>query len=102
MKYRLFIDDERYPTEYQMFSHNFVIVRDYDSAVEVVTKLGIPEFISFDHDLGPGKTGYDFALWLAEHVHYGDPQLPEDFEYDIHSMNPVGRDNIRTVMKRLV
>lgn len=43
-------------------------------------------FVDFDHDLGEGRTGYDLAKKLVEKGIYGF--------YYVHSMNPVGKENI--------
>ncbi|WP_350324738.1 cyclic-phosphate processing receiver domain-containing protein [Empedobacter falsenii] len=38
---------------------------DYDDFVNYINRNGLPDFISFDHDLGLRKTGYDCAkFWL--------------------------------------
>jgi hypothetical protein len=57
--HNLFLDDERFP-----IGDNWEIVRSYEEAVEFVLNNGLPRFVSFDHDLGTEKTGYDFAKWL--------------------------------------
>ena len=44
-------------------------------------------FISFDHDLGSGLTGYDAAKYIVENEHRLDG-------FSVHSMNPVGAQNI--------
>jgi hypothetical protein len=94
LTYNLFIDDERMPPEVNATATDvFHIVRNYDDAVKYVTEHGVPQFISFDHDLGKGLTGYDFAKWLCEYII--DNNLRSDcFEYYVHSQNPVGAKNI--------
>lgn len=99
MKYDLFLDDERIPSDYAFLNRNVIVVRDYHSAVETVNRLGVPTSISFDHDLGKGLTGYDFAKWFVDYVITYSLDIPEDFTYTVHSMNPVGRENIYAVMK---
>lgn len=56
----LYLDDLRSTPE------NFERVYDYDEFVNFINKNGVPEFISFDHDLGEGKTGFDCAKFLVE------------------------------------
>ena len=51
-------------------------------------------FISFDHDLGTEKTGYDIAKEIEAQAQIGIK--PPD--YEIHSANPVGRKNIMEAM----
>ena len=48
-------------------------------------------FISFDHDLGNGLTGYNAAVYIAE------KKLQLD-GFTVHSMNPTGRKNIFQVL----
>lgn len=101
MTYRLFLDDERFPPNDGM---DWVIVRDYASATEFVMKNGGPLFCSFDHDLGSGPSGYDFVKWLVEHDQNsiedgkGDV-LTNEFNFYVHSQNPVGKENIVRHMK---
>jgi hypothetical protein len=57
--------------------------------------MGIVKHISFDHDLGEGGTGYDVAKHIEEDAVYG---VLDPIGYDIHSSNPVGRQNIWMAM----
>ena len=85
-KIRLWVDDMR-PAP-----GGFVPCRSYKEAItafEIFTSEDNMEIelISLDHDLGEKKTGYDIAKYIVEH------KIPIDF-YQVHSMNPVGRENI--------
>lgn len=106
---KLFLDDTRNSPD-----NDWDVVRSYDEFVEYIETNGVPEIISFDHDLGEEhyrhylnscysgcdipydqfeeKTGYDCAKWLVEVY----KRLPEF--YRVHSMNPVGALNIKFVM----
>lgn len=87
----LYLDDERMPKT----TFPWIIVRSYDDAVAFVEKNGTPDYISFDHDIASEPmTGYDFAKWIVEQDLNGTHLMPVDFGYNIHSANPVGRDNI--------
>lgn len=88
----MFIDDERFPVK----EDEFVIVRSVKEALDNIEKLGCPQYISFDHDLGDSvPTGFDLAKELVEKdLDSGGSFLPKDFEYYIHSANPVGKKNI--------
>ena len=88
----MYLDDERHPkTERDWF-----IVRTYNEALQYIVSHDCPSYISFDHDLGTEKTGYDFAKALVEFdLDSNMSYIPEDFEFNVHSANPVGRDNIR-------
>jgi hypothetical protein len=57
MKWKLFLDDDRYPVD-----NTWTIARNVDDAIWYVTNYGMPSFIMFDHDLGNFKqSGMDFA-----------------------------------------
>lgn len=111
MKKYLFLDDVRSPDwVYNTFNGyfsddelyfknvNWEVVKDYDEFVkwmEEYTK-GMDKtkpiflddlMISFDHDLGYGKDGYDAVKWLSENNFVVK-------EYYVHSANPTGKANI--------
>ncbi len=92
---KMYLDDLRTPTEEFDF-----IVRNYEEAVSIIKKHGIPNFISFDHDLGEDedtnllKSGYDLAKWIVDSDLNNTYKLPSDFKYKVHSQNPVGKKNI--------
>lgn len=90
MTYTLFLDDDRNPTD-----DNSIVVRSYSEACRYVVSHGAPRHVDFDHDLGFGPTGYDFAKWLVARAIEGGG-FPES--YDVHSQNPVGRRNIIALM----
>ena len=121
--YYLFLDDIRYPKDVKWVELplvEWVIVRNYNEFIKTIKKDGLPEFISFDHDLGiesmsaynefchnydngildntyPNyitmneKTGFHCAKWLVEYCMDNKLKLPE---YTIHSINIVGKSNI--------
>jgi hypothetical protein len=91
MTWKLFLDDEREP-----IGEDWFIARSYDEAVGLVYLCGLPSYISFDHDLGPGKDGLDFAKWLVEYVMDNGFGIPQ---YFVHSQNPVGRENIERYLE---
>lgn len=100
MIYSLFLDDERMPPEKKQ-KGKWLIVRNFDDAKSAVLKRGFPSFISFDHDLGTGATGYDFAKWLVEYD-MDTNTMPEDFEFYVHSQNPIGAANIRNYLNSYI
>lgn len=85
---KLFLDDIRDPSGFY-----WVVARSYKDAVEKVKEYGFPTFVSFDHDLGEGKTGYDFAKYLVE-LDMDTNTMPQNFDFLVHSANPVGAKNI--------
>ena len=97
MKFRLFIDDERFPSGIWR-EDEWVIARDYEAACQAVKQRGMPTDISFDHDLGEGPTGADFADWLIGCMLNKNWKFPKGFDYYVHSQNPVGAANIRGKM----
>lgn len=127
---RLFLDDFRSPSDCVKYMHvtlgpdNLVyrdgywtIVRTHEQFVKWITRHGLPDLISFDHDLGDEHyllgnakytdwqayykdnkremTGYDSAQWLIEYCLNWDKKLPL---YIVHSMNTVGNENIRKLL----
>lgn len=76
---------------------DWVIARSFEEAVAHVEERGMPSFISFDHDLGTGKSGKDFANWLVDRD-LDHPSIPDCFGFEVHSGNPVGRRNIRDLL----
>lgn len=101
MRYKLFLDDERYPPDSSKDDKYWRIARNYQDACWYVETYGLPYFISFDHDLGgPGNfTGLDFAKWLCYRIMDNEWELPKDFAYYVHSLNPVGKENIYSFME---
>jgi hypothetical protein len=93
LKYNLFLDDIRTPK-----NGEWTIARSFAEAVSIVEKHGYPAHVSFDHDLGDNvPTGMDFAKWLVEQD-LDNQNMPEDFDYTVHSANPPGRENIEGLM----
>lgn len=85
---RLWLDDVRPAPE------GWLHVKTVAEAKSVLSKIQVLD-LSLDHDLGEDETGYDLVKWLAEtHVNwpYNKPT--------IHSMNPVGRDNMQATIER--
>lgn len=112
MSYTLFLDDIRFPENVTYFYdkyHKLTIARTMADAQWYVLHHGCPSFISFDHDLaeeryiiGRGSnTGYDFAKWFCNYI-LSVRGLPDNFGYHVHSMNPVGAQNIDSYMKNFL
>lgn len=96
----LFLDDERYPPK---DGRSWYIARNAHQAIWLIQrKRQCPSFISFDHDLGSvGHTGLDFAHWLIEmDMDYHGEFIPTTFQFYVHSQNPIGRDNIHSLLER--
>ena len=123
--YHLFLDDERYPKDVKWVELPlvaWVIVRNYDEFVKTIKRDGLPQTVSFDHDLADEhyqeyhvahdermlskgtfrydkvkeKTGYHCAQWLAQYC--VDNNLPIPVYY-LHTMNNIGKENMRSVLE---
>lgn len=86
---KLFVDDVRNPPD-----DSWTVARSYSEA-EAHIHSGEVEEISFDHDLGEEKTGYDLAKLIERRAF--DFILPPIWY--VHSANPVGRGNIQIAMR---
>lgn len=121
-KYNLFLDDVRQPsncTSYmktKMYEElEWDIVRNFNDFVNHIIENGLPELVSFDHDLAEAhyhasmyqgskvymkyletvseKTGMDCAKWLVDYCIDNKKTFPK---WVVHSMNPVGKANIES------
>ena len=102
MSWKLFLDDERFPTDLYNDPFEWRIARGYQDAKWMVETYGMPSFISFDHDLGSNTwSGMDFCKWLC-HFMTANEIDPTTFEFYVHSMNPVGAENIRSYLNNFV
>jgi hypothetical protein len=125
MAYNLFLDDFRMPkdaSEYMKLpiytAVEWIVVRNYYAFVQIIEGKGVPDIISFDHDLADEhydpkivegepyekiydmfdeKTGYHCAKWLIEYCIDNNKKLPA--EIYIHSMNPAGSMNIKSLFE---
>lgn len=95
MTYRMFIDDERDPPN---DGHSWHVVRSSQDAIALVTEIGLPSFISFDHDLGGDDTAMRFLRWMTDWMLDTSTRFPPGFEFYVHSQNPIGRANIQSLM----
>ena len=86
---KLFIDDLRNP-----INDEWIVVRSSQEAIEWLSKNGIPDCISFDHDLGGEDTAIVIVNWMIERLLDEHLVFPKGFTYIVHSANPVGRENI--------
>ena len=117
MNYKLFLDDVRRPEttfhymELPVFNEpNWIIVRNYYAFITLIEKKGVPDVIAFDHDLADihykvqdfnyedpdyEKTGYHCAKWFIDYCMDNNEELPH--EIIVHSMNPYGSANIKSL-----
>jgi hypothetical protein len=100
MTYRMFVDDIRNPDWVypDQDVSDWQVCRTMQEAQDVISDLGCPSWISFDHDLGDNiPTGYDLAKWLVD-TDLDSGFMPDNFEFLIHSANPVGAANIQGLL----
>lgn len=97
MKYKMFLDDERYPT-----TPDWMIARTSYDAIYFVTNFGIPYEVAFDHDLGVQDTAMVFIKWLENKLLDNQVSLPYNFTYSVHSANPIGAENIKCHMNNII
>lgn len=123
MGYKLFLDDVRQVTDCLSYMHTrigkrnpiyaedgWLIARNYEEFVNILEEYGLPEFVSFDHDLAAihyepstwtesfeyfEETGLDCARFLKKYCKDNSVALPE---WAVHSMNPVGTENIKNCL----
>lgn len=106
------------PGNFIYLEDDWVIVRNYDEFCKAIALKGLPSFVSFDHDLGKDmvaymidngmskrqarrqkkfqKSGYDCAKVLVGECIEQEAPLPR---YAVHSLNPVGTENILTFLR---
>ncbi|MFA7408275.1 MAG: cyclic-phosphate processing receiver domain-containing protein [Anaerolineaceae bacterium] len=131
MTWTLFIDDERIPEDVTWVAYTDPEIRDFEVArnishvVELLAFHGsMPDFISFDHDLGDHTASgaqiakFLIALDMADQhdlYFYGSEVKQEflkilddnrskfrfssDFKFVVHSQNPVGKQNIEGILR---
>lgn len=117
MKLGLWIDDERSAKQWCVSQEDntfWVQAFDYEGAIALIEAhfkhLGSPlfDYISLDHDLGAGKTGYDIIKWLEEKIAEEHNDISTDLIYinlcpilTCHSMNPIGKKNINAAINNI-
>ena len=78
--------------------YRWTIVRTFDEFKQHIIKHGLPDVISFDHDLcktdKTESTGLDCAKWLVDYCLTNNLVVPKIY---IHSMNVVGAKNIKSI-----
>ena len=91
MTWCLFLDDDRslrdvpVPDKYRL--KIWMTARSSQEALAIIDRLQSPMFMSLDHDLGGTDTAMVFLHCLAE-------KLSKPPEYQVHSENPIGHENI--------
>jgi hypothetical protein len=105
-KKKLFLDDLRsVDMVYDKTTVNdYSVVRSYTEFVIYVQTHGLPNFISFDNDLGLDEQGevapdgYAAAKWLV----YESGLDLSSLEFKVHSANPVAAEQIRGLLNNYI
>lgn len=120
---KIFLDDARQVSDiiktpgkgpFNVGGGLWVITKSYDEFVGLISEHGLPEAISFDHDLSHEhyadqggkdgtidyskfkvKTGFHCAQWLVEYCKWKRAKLPL---WQVHSWNVVGAKNIKKLL----
>jgi hypothetical protein len=87
---KLFIDDIRDPP-----ATGYDVVRTSEAAIEWLKTNGIPNVISFDHDLGGDDTTIRVIRHIYDLILDEKGSFPDGFTCIVHSANPVGAQNIK-------
>ncbi|TXK23396.1 hypothetical protein FVR03_22690 [Pontibacter qinzhouensis] len=100
---KLFLDDLR--TVDMVYDESMVaefdVVRTYADFVKYIQENGLPDFISFDNDLGLDKNGevapdgYAAVKWLV----YESGLNLINLSFHVHSANPVASEQIRGLLR---
>ena len=128
MKKLLWLDDYRNPNENDWLNFSPIPkpfetfwVKSYDEFVNWIENNGLPDGISFDHDLADEhyhydmykgseeynkhysefkeKTGFSCAKWLIDYCSINNKKLPK---FNVHSANPIGAENIRSLLNNFI
>lgn len=101
MRTLLWVDDARNPMEddwmnFSPIGWNCKVIwaQSYQEAIDFLEKEW-PDAICLDHDLGEEKSGYDIAKYIVDRCIDEGKKLPE---FASQSANPVGRENIITLL----
>jgi hypothetical protein len=90
---KIFLDDLRNPIE-----KDFVVVRNYNDFIKLVGDQKEIDCISFDHDLGEERTGYDCICYVEEQVYFRRLKVKEVV---IHTANPSVKLKMRAAARKI-
>ena len=89
---------------YTATDNGFVVVRSYEDCITYIKSNGLPDFMSFDNDLGEDENhivlpdGYAVAKWLV----YKSGLDLTNFKFRVHSANPVAKDQIESLLRNYI
>jgi hypothetical protein len=118
---KVFLDDYRKPSDIFYLSVDFnyqenndwLIIKSYDEFILYINESGLPDLISFDHDLSQDhylpenqheikydsieKTGYHALKWLITYCEQNKLSLPV---CKVHSQNIIGKNNMLELIEQ--
>lgn len=88
---KIFLDDIRNPPD-----DSWTICKTYPEFINLIlNNWDNIEEISFDHDLGTKRNGYDCVEVIECYLRLGIIKPNYLVTFSIHTQNPVGRNNIK-------
>ena len=84
----------------KMQGYEVVTFISVEDAQKHINKNGCPSFISFDNDLQRDLEGIHLAHWLVEKDLDNPGFIPDDFEYFVHSQNPIAKKRIYSYLNQ--
>lgn len=89
-------NNEYYTDIFNQYEPNFVWVKNLQEFAKYIETNGLPDLVSFDHDLGVGlEKGAVCANWLVNYCKKTNQPLPKCYA---HSANPNGRRDINAIL----
>ena len=103
---KLFLDDIRDPDMIynKTEAKDFVVVLSYNEFLNYIREIGLPDFISFDNDLGLDEAGvialdgFAIAKWLV----YESGLDLRNLKFKVHSANPVAAEQIKGLLNNYI
>lgn len=103
---KLFLDDIRtIEIVYdKSMESEFDIVRTFEEFVAYIKKNGLPNYISFDNDLGLGEDGKvaPDGLAAAKWLVYESGLDLRNLKFKVHSANPVASEQIKDLLNNYI
>lgn len=92
--------------KYRTKNEDWVIIRNLTDFKKTIEEMGVPFYISFDHDLsdinnetGEENSGMTCAKWLIDFCLNNDVLM---CDFYTHSMNPCGVENITSILNNFI
>lgn len=99
MDYKIFLDDIRVPTDIYPKTNNddWLVIRNLTDFKNIIETRGIPDYISFDNDLGDSmEEGKDAVKWMVYEKWFDISNM----DFMVHSANSSGvREYIEALLK---